>query len=41
MHAQLSAADFYEHLGWKRAGEIFDEAGIPHVAMAYSLKRTN
>lgn len=41
MHAQLSAADFYEQLGWKRVGENFDEAGIPHVAMSYQLKRTN
>ena len=35
LHAQLSAAGFYEKSGWKRKGEIFHEAGIPHVAMIY------
>lgn len=33
MHAQISAAGFYEKRGWTRVGELFDEAGIPHVAM--------
>lgn len=33
MHAQISAAGFYEKIGWVRRGEIFEEAGIPHVAM--------
>ena len=33
MHAQTEAAGFYEKLGWKRVGEIFYEADIPHVAM--------
>lgn len=37
MHAQLSAATFYEAMGWVRAGEIFDEAGIPHVSMTKLL----
>ncbi len=41
MHAQLSAAGFYEKTGWVRVGDIFDEAGIPHVAMTYNRKRTN
>ena len=35
MHSQLSAATFYEKLGWVRVGEIFDEAEIPHVAMTW------
>ncbi|MES2526614.1 MAG: GNAT family N-acetyltransferase [Bdellovibrionota bacterium] len=38
MHAQLSAADFYEKLGWTRVGEIFEEADIPHIAMTYKGK---
>jgi predicted GNAT family N-acyltransferase len=33
MHAQLEAAQFYQKVGWIRVGEVFDEAGIPHVAM--------
>lgn len=33
MHSQLGAVPFYEKLGWKRDGEIFYEAGIPHLAM--------
>jgi len=33
MHAQLTAASFYEQLGWQRTGPIFAEAGIEHVAM--------
>jgi predicted GNAT family N-acyltransferase len=33
MHAQLSAAVFYDKLGWIRIGEEFREADIEHVAM--------
>jgi putative acetyltransferase len=33
MHAQLSAVSFYEKLGWRKTGEEFSEAGIPHFAM--------
>jgi predicted GNAT family N-acyltransferase len=33
MHAQLSAASFYDRLGWERVGPEFEEAGIAHVAM--------
>jgi predicted GNAT family N-acyltransferase len=33
-HAQVSAAPFYEKLGYRVTGdEPFDEAGIPHVRM--------
>lgn len=35
MHSQLEAAPFYEKLGWKREGEIFYEANIPHIRMRY------
>lgn len=38
MNAQLSAAGFYERIGWTRVGEIFTEAGIPHVAMTFTGK---
>ena len=33
MHAQLDAAGFYQKIGWMIIGNVFDEAGIPHVAM--------
>ena|SRR5688572_5045645 len=32
-HAQISAAPFYERLGYARLGERFFEAGIEHVEM--------
>lgn len=36
-HAQLRAVPFYERLGYVAAGDIFDEAGIDHVAMRKAL----
>jgi hypothetical protein len=33
LHARMSAAGFYEKLGYEREGEPFDEVGIAHVAM--------
>ena len=37
-HAQVSAAPFYEKLGYRITDdEPFDEAGIPHVQMAITL----
>jgi predicted GNAT family N-acyltransferase len=33
MHAQTSAATFYDRLGWRRVGPLFSEAGIWHIAM--------
>jgi cysteine-S-conjugate beta-lyase len=33
MHSQLDAVSFYERLGWSVMGEVFHEAGIPHLAM--------
>jgi YbgC/YbaW family acyl-CoA thioester hydrolase len=37
LHAQLSAAPFYARAGFSERGEVFEEAGIPHVEMARSL----
>lgn len=37
MHAQTSAATFYDRLGWRRVGPLFSEAGIWHVAMRKDL----
>jgi len=33
LHAQLYVKDFYEHLGYKVKGEVFEEANIKHVLM--------
>jgi predicted GNAT family N-acyltransferase len=33
LHAQVSAITFYEATGFRCAGPVFDEAGIPHRTM--------
>lgn len=33
LHAQVSVRDFYRRLGYEAEGDVFDEAGIPHVTM--------
>lgn len=33
LHAQVSVAGFYRRLGYVEEGDVFDEAGIPHIAM--------
>ena len=38
LHAQVQAVSFYEKLGFERKGEVFDEAGIPHVRMSLVLE---
>ena len=35
LHAQTSARDFYESIGFTAYGKAFDEAGIPHIAMEH------
>jgi predicted GNAT family N-acyltransferase len=37
LHAQTQAQGFYVRLGFKAHGDIFDEDGIPHVAMVHQL----
>ena len=37
LHAQISAAPFYERAGFTRRGPSFDEAGIEHVEMLRAL----
>lgn len=37
LHAQTSAADFYAARGYERVGDVFDEAGIPHIAMERTI----
>ena len=36
-HAQLSAQNFYSVLGYEAEGTIFEEAGIEHITMRYTL----
>jgi predicted GNAT family N-acyltransferase len=38
LHAQLQAVPFYEKLGFRIEGEVFDEAGIPHVRMKHAME---
>lgn len=38
LHAQVQAVSFYEKLGFSREGDVFDEAGIPHVRMSLVLE---
>lgn len=37
LNAQLTAESFYQREGFEREGELFDEAGIPHVHMTRHL----
>lgn len=37
VHAQLSASAFYAQHGFVSEGEVFEEAGIPHVTMRRRL----
>ena len=37
LHAQVRSAGFYRALNYRRVGEEFEEADIPHVAMTKDL----
>lgn len=37
LSAQLHASAFYERAGYAREGDVYDEVGIPHVAMVKAL----
>jgi len=39
LHAQTRLVDFYANLGYRRTGDEFEEAGIPHVEMRKALVR--
>lgn len=39
LDAQCNALGFYERLGFKAYGDIFDDAGIPHRAMKLALNQ--
>ena len=35
LHAQVRAQGFYEKLGFTAYGEVYEEAGIPHISMEH------
>ena len=37
LDAQQTALDFYRELGFTMIGEVFEEAGIPHQTMRYTV----
>ena len=37
LHAQTSAQGFYERLGFKARGDVFDEVGLTHIEMFLTL----
>jgi predicted GNAT family N-acyltransferase len=41
LSAQLHAADFYRRAGFTACGDVYEEAGIPHLAMRKNLPAGN
>jgi YbgC/YbaW family acyl-CoA thioester hydrolase len=39
LHAQCTAESFYRGLGFAPQGEVFEEAGIPHITMSRAIAR--
>ena len=37
LHAQTYVREFYERLGYAAFGDVYDEAGIPHISMSKPL----
>jgi len=37
LHAQVVALDFYKRYGYAAIGDVFDEAGMPHMRMVKRL----
>jgi predicted GNAT family N-acyltransferase len=37
LHAQMTALEFYKHHGYSPVGDVFDEAGMPHMEMVKHL----
>ena len=38
LHAQVQVVPFYEKLGFRIEGDVFDEAGISHVRMTHAME---
>lgn len=41
LNAQIQTLEFYEKLGFEKAGDRFMEAGIPHIPMGKDLRLTD
>lgn len=41
LHAQADSVGFYERLGFKPEGPVFDEVGIPHRRMRRGIERSD
>jgi len=39
MNAQAHLEEWYHTMGWRREGEVFTEAGIPHLKMLYGSEK--
>lgn len=39
IHAELTAAEFYEYLGYRRVGKPYDEDGVPCITLDKQLQR--
>ena len=37
LNSQVYIKDLYEQLGFRQVGEVFDEAGIPHIKMSKDI----
>lgn len=37
LHARMVAKGFYEKMGYKQVGSIFEEVGVPHIVMEKRL----
>jgi predicted GNAT family N-acyltransferase len=38
LHAQVAVTGFYRRLGYVEEGDLFDEAGIPHIGMRKKIR---
>ncbi len=38
LHAQVAVTGFYRRLGYVEEGDLFDEAGIPHIGMRKTIR---
>jgi predicted GNAT family N-acyltransferase len=40
LHAQVAVIGFYQRMGFRTVGRVFDEAGIPHRRMLFGAELT-
>jgi predicted GNAT family N-acyltransferase len=39
LSAQVRVKGFYEKLGYKMTGDVYDDEGVPHILMYKELKK--